>query len=112
MLKFLIPTALVLSVIVAALVLFNLGLLPFPIDPALALQHPEVPVPPVVTEPSLPQRIGSIIGVSGATLAIIFIVARQLAEILAKLIPDTALGFTGMIRKVAKLISGYVPNKA
>ena len=81
------------------------------VDPALALQH--LPLPPVpVPEPSLAERIGSIIGVSGATLVMVLLIARQLSEIIAKLIPDTATGIAGFLRKVAKVISGYVPNKA
>lgn len=37
--------------------------------------------------------------------------ARQLAEILAKLIPDSTSGFWGIFRQGLKLAALYVPNK-
>ncbi len=45
-------------------------------------------------------------------VAILVFGARQLAEILAKLIPDSATGVGGVIRQVFKLAALYVPNKS
>ena len=50
------------------------------------------------------------LGAGWAVAAIL--VARQVAEIVAKMIPDSATGFLGILRKVAKFLAAYVPNKA
>ena len=47
---------------------------------------------------------------AGWAVAAIF-VARQLAEVGAKLIPDGSGGIWGIVRKVLKIIAVYVPNQ-
>ena len=47
--------------------------------------------------------------VSTETLAII-VAGVVLLERLAKLIPDTATGPLGVVRKVSKFLSAYIPN--
>ena len=49
------------------------------------------------------------LGAGWAVAAIL--VGRQLAEVGAKVIPDSATGALGIVRKVLKLISVYVPNQ-
>lgn len=44
-------------------------------------------------------------------IALLVFGARQLAEILAKLIPDSTSGFWGIVRQAFKLAALYVPNK-
>lgn len=46
------------------------------------------------------------------TTAAIGVAAYAFAQFLGKAIPDSATGFLGVVRKVAKLVSLYVPNKA
>lgn len=50
-------------------------------------------------------------GVDLGLAAILVFGARQLAEILAKLIPDTSSGLWGVVRMVLKTAALYVPNK-
>lgn len=50
-------------------------------------------------------------GAAPAWVVIGLIVLRQIAEVVSKLIPDTAEGTAGIIRKIFKLIAIYVPNK-
>lgn len=95
----------------AAAALLGLLLAVVQIDPALALSHVAV-VAEAAAEPSFIDYLGQLIGVSAGTLAVILLVGRQLAEVIAKLIPDTATGFMGVLRKLAKMLSGYVPNQA
>ena len=49
------------------------------------------------------------LGAGWAVAAIL--VGRQVAEVGAKLIPDSATGWLGILRKSLKMISVYVPNK-
>lgn len=46
-----------------------------------------------------------------AWLIIGLIVARQLAEVLAKAIPDDATGVMALVRKIAKIAAIYIPNR-
>ena len=39
------------------------------------------------------------------------VILRQLAEIIAKAIPDDAEGALGLIRKVLKVLALYIPNR-
>ena len=39
------------------------------------------------------------------------VILRQLAEIIAKAIPDDAAGALGLIRKVLKILALYIPNR-
>ncbi|MFQ5535749.1 MAG: hypothetical protein ACE5EM_13170 [Sphingomonadales bacterium] len=50
------------------------------------------------------------LGISAPTIAII-VAAVMLLERLAKLIPDDAGGGLGLVRKAAKLLSGYTRNR-
>lgn len=53
---------------------------------------------------------GATVAITGS-LAAGLLVARQVLEIIAKLIPDSAGGWLGTVRKLAKIFSGYVVNK-
>lgn len=43
--------------------------------------------------------------------AVIILVVYKAFQLAAKLIPDSATGFLGSVRKVAKIASGYVKNR-
>lgn len=45
-------------------------------------------------------------------VAVAVVIGRQVAEVLAKSIPDSATGWLGTLRKVCKILSGYVVNKS
>ena len=49
------------------------------------------------------------LGAGWAVAAIL--VARQVAEVAAKLIPDSSTGVMGVVRKGLKLFAVYVPNQ-
>ena len=49
------------------------------------------------------------LGAGWAVAAILM--ARQFAEIAAKLIPDSATGALGLLRKVLKILAAYIPTK-
>ncbi len=46
-----------------------------------------------------------------AWVVIGLVVVRQLSEVIAKAIPDTATGFLGAVRRVFKILAIYIPNK-
>ncbi len=46
-----------------------------------------------------------------AWLVIGLVVLRQLSEIIAKVIPDTATGFLGAVRRIFKILAIYIPNR-
>jgi len=46
-----------------------------------------------------------------AFYAFLIVAARQILEMVGKKIPDNATGINGMIRKLAKLVSGYISNE-
>ena len=47
---------------------------------------------------------------TGTTL-IAILAGYKICQILAKTIPDDAIGWLGFVRKVSKALSLYVPNK-
>jgi hypothetical protein len=54
--------------------------------------------------------IADALHVPTATAALIIAGVVGLAQLIGKLIPDTATGSLGVMRKVAKVIGLYVPN--
>lgn len=44
-------------------------------------------------------------------IATVAIGVKLAAELFAKLIPDSATGFMGILRKILKIASVYIPNK-
>ena len=42
---------------------------------------------------------------------VVIVLVRQIAEAVGKLIPDTATGGWGVVRKIAKLLAIYIPNR-
>ncbi len=48
---------------------------------------------------------------AGWAVAAIFVI-RQVAEVGAKLSPDSQTGFLGILRKVLKIVAVYIPNKS
>ena len=55
------------------------------------------------------ELVGNEVVLTG-TIAVILLLARQLAEVIGKLIPDSATGPLAMVRKVAKILALYVRN--
>ena len=51
-------------------------------------------------------------GMDVAVLTVGLIVLRQVFEIIAKAIPDTATGAMAGLRMLFKTLAGYIPNKA
>lgn len=67
----------------------------------------------LTSEQQLGQQILDFLDSLGAGWAVLAIFAiRQVAEVVAKMIPDTATGFLGLLRKIFKILAIYVPNKS
>lgn len=50
-------------------------------------------------------------GIDPATALLILVLIHTLANLAGRLIPDDATGWLGQIRKAAKIVGTYVPNK-
>ena len=67
----------------------------------------------LTSEQQLGQQLLDFLDSLGAGWAVLAIFAvRQVAEVVAKLIPDNATGFLGLLRKAFKILAIYVPNKS
>lgn len=55
---------------------------------------------------ALSQTIANLGGISGIAAASIIALER-----LGKAIPDTATGFWGLLRRISKFLSAYIPNR-
>lgn len=56
-------------------------------------------------------NIAALLGLDPATVLLLLTIVVTAANITARLIPDTATGFLGGLRKVAKIIGMFVPNR-
>jgi hypothetical protein len=55
--------------------------------------------------------LGGLIGVSPAATVVVLGLMVSIANLVGKAIPDEATGILGVIRRVAKVIGLYVPNR-
>lgn len=56
-------------------------------------------------------NIAAWLGLDPATVLLLLTILVTAANITARLIPDTATGYLGALRKVAKIIGMFVPNR-
>lgn len=59
----------------------------------------------------LAAQLGTLTGIKPATLVLYIFVIVKLADMGARLIPNDATGFLGVVRKLCAIIGGYVSSR-
>jgi hypothetical protein len=60
---------------------------------------------------ALATQLGALLGVQPSTLVLYIMIVGTLANVTARLIPDTATGTLAGVRRVASIIGAYVPTR-